>query len=251
MSLLRVARNVSHLGRVTDFYESLGFAPSGQPQADMALAALLGCARVDVQYLTLGEQVLELSACDPPGAAYPPGAPANARLFQHIALLVPDMEAAMARALSAGARPISHSGPVRLPPESGSAIAWKFRDPDSHPLEFLQHSGPPGYDHSAIVVTDSRASTAFYESLGLRLEKSQRNEGPAQARLDGFAGAAASISSLRGASGPGIELLNYEDVVSSPPPGMLDIAADRLVFHGARNDLLRDPDGHFVQLSTG
>jgi len=53
------------------------------------------------------------------------------------------MDAAHARVLAdARAQPISQDGPQTLPPVDGSVRAWKFRDPDGHPLELLWF--PPG-----------------------------------------------------------------------------------------------------------
>ena len=251
MSLLRVARNVSDLDRLRAFYIALGFAPEGSAEADLPLASLLGVAAVRRQRLRLGAQTLDLTACLPVGAGYPANAPGNASLFQHIALLTPDIHAAATRALSAGARPISQGGPVRLPPESGGVIAWKFRDPDGHPLEYLQRDAPPGYDHSGIVATRPDAALPVYAALGLHLQAEQLNQGPAQARLDGVPGATARILTLRGAEGPGVELLAYSQVAPFPPPHPADLAADRLVFKGPHPALQRDPDGHLIEIAPG
>ena len=43
---------------------------------------------------------------------------------------------------AAGWRPISEGGPQLLPPSNGAVRAFKFRDPDGHPLELIWF--PPG-----------------------------------------------------------------------------------------------------------
>ncbi|MDE2240446.1 MAG: VOC family protein [Rhodospirillales bacterium] len=234
--------------RLTAFYTALGFQPQGNAQDDTTLAALLGVAQAQTLRLTLGPCEIELTQTTPPGGPYPRQARADARLFQHIAVLTPNIAAAVTRALAAGALPISEGGPVQLPPASGSVVAWKFRDPDLHPVEFLERQGQTGYDHSGIVVTNSAASTTFYGQFGLQPVHSQTNTGPEQSRLDGFAGAAPYITTLRAQTGPGLELLNYgggnHGRAFAPAPA--DIAADRLIISGATPGLLRDPDGHWM-----
>src|SRR5438094_518151 len=74
------------------------------------------------------------------------------------------------------------TGPQLLPrtiPGAAGIRAFYFRDPDGHPLEVLQFprdKGDPkwhapsdrlflGIDHTAIVVSDTRTSLAFYRDL--------------------------------------------------------------------------------------
>ncbi|WP_298224247.1 VOC family protein [Acidocella sp.] len=253
MTILRIARNVSNLDHLTTFYAALGFQPLSPAQDNAALAAMLGVANAKSTCLTLGLCEIELTQTDPPGAPYPSHADASSRLFQHIAMLTPDIVAAASRALAAGAAAISVGGPVQLPADSGGAVAWKFRDPDLHPIEFLQHRDQIGYDHSGIVVVDSKISAEFYRRLGLHKVYDQTNMGPEQARLDGLEGAAPHITTLRAASGPGLELLNYGSTHTSAfsfASAPADIAADRLVIAGVRPGLLRDPDGHWVAVEA-
>ena len=59
--------------------------------------------------------------------------------FSNISRSSPTMRAAAwRRARDAGAAPISREGPVTLPRSAGGVTAVKFRDPEGHPLEFLQ-----------------------------------------------------------------------------------------------------------------
>lgn len=247
MTILRVARNVSNLEFLTAFYMALGFQPQGAARDNPALAALLGVSSAKTLSMTIDACEIELSQTIPAGAPYPLLAGANASLFQHIAVLTPDITAAASRALAAGALPISHGGPVQLPPASGNVVAWKFRDPDLHPIEFLQRQNQTGYDHSGIVSTDDAASVAFYGKFGLKPVHSQINQGQAQDQLDGFAPSTPHITTLRAESGPGLELLNYGGTGHNHVLAPSDIAADRLVVNSSASGLRQDPDGHWVQ----
>jgi catechol 2,3-dioxygenase-like lactoylglutathione lyase family enzyme len=125
--------------------------------------------------------------------------------------------------------------PQRLPdwnPAAAGIRAFYFKDPDGHPLEliwFPEGKGDPrwqqptdrlflGIDHTAIVVQDTAASLAFYrDRLGLRVAGSSENYGPEQERLNNVKGARLRITSLRGPSGPGVELLEYLSPRSGRP----------------------------------
>jgi catechol 2,3-dioxygenase-like lactoylglutathione lyase family enzyme len=255
-ALLRVARNVSHLESAAAFYTSAcGFLPLGPIREDPRLAKLLAVERVKISRMRLGAQELELSECVPKGAAYPPRIRANDPAFQHIAIITTDIAAAHANLARLGAQSISSNGPAHLP---GGLSALKFRDPDGHPLEFLQFSAgtttpAKGYDHSAICVSNLEASIAFYATLGVHLAARQLNHGPAQDALDGLPDVSVDVIALRPAQPtPHVELLHYR----RPKPGFAaayvpaDICADRLVFGGTDNGLalLRDPDGHVVMI---
>jgi len=67
-----------------------------------------------------------------------------------------------------------------------------------------------GIDHTAITVSDTDQSLAFYrDRLGLKVVGESENYGPEQEHLNGVFGARLRITALRAASGPGIELLQY------------------------------------------
>ncbi len=253
--LRRVARNVSDLAAATSFYSALGFTLLAPAENDTELATVLGVECAVSQFLRLGAQQLELTQCTPPGAAYPAQAKSNDPYFQHIAILTRDIFNAQARAMQAGATPISYGGPQRLPQQSGGATAWKFRDPDGHPLEFLElpnGKSPTGYDHSAICVRDPARSIRFYQALGLTLGHQHLNQGAAQARLDGLEhGEVKVVAMLPAQAPPHVELLAYPGTpTASPLLSPNDIAADRLVFTHTEAGLTlqRDPDGHFLLL---
>ena len=253
LRLLRVGRTVADLSRASAFYQdALGFTAGTVAEADPAWAELLGGAgaRVLTCRLRLGEQELELAEFDPPGAPYPGDSTAADLWFQHIAIVTTDMDAAYRRLMAHGAVAISRDGPQLLPPSTGRVTAFKFRDPDFHPLELIQFppgTGDPvwqepasgaltiGFDHSALSIADAARSIGFYTGvLDFTLASQQVNTGPEQDRLDGLAGVAVDVVALRPMRGPTphIELLGYRRprgraAPASPRPS--DIAADRLI----------------------
>jgi catechol 2,3-dioxygenase-like lactoylglutathione lyase family enzyme len=184
-------------------------------------------ARVRIVGLRLGDERLELTQfLEPRGRSAPAGARSNDRWFQHVAIVVRDMDAAYARLRAAGVAHVSPA-PQRLPdwnPNAGGIEAFYFKDPDGHPLELIRFPpgrGEPrwqrptdrlflGIDHTAIVVADTEASLRFYRDvLGLRVAGASENWGTEQERLNDVVGARLRITGLRAAAGPGIEFLEY------------------------------------------
>lgn len=178
--------------------------------------------------LTIGAQRIELVAYrTPAGRPIPADARSHDRTFQHIAIVVADMDRAFARVRDAGVR-FASSGPQTLPawnPQAGGIRAFYFKDPDGHALEliwFPPGKGEPrwqqpgdrlflGIDHTAIVVADTDRSLTFYRDLlGLRVAGGSENYGREQEHLNGVFGAHLRITTLRAPSGgPGVELLEY------------------------------------------
>ncbi len=233
---LKISTTVADLAKTAAFYaERLGFVPSVQTAIDdPAFLHLLGLeAGVTARSVTLrlGKQEIELVAFDPPGSAYPPNSAANDQWFQHIALVAGDMTFAWNRLRCGPFTAISQGGPQLLPPNTGSVTAFKFRDPEGHPLElihFPQGVGAPiwhgmtgsdvvGYDHTAVSVMDLDRSMAFYtEILGFRVGGRSLNRGVEQDRLDGLSGCEVDVVALQPAeiATPHVELLHYRT-----PPG--------------------------------
>ncbi len=111
--LLRIELTVADLRRAARFYaEALGF--TAQAETDAA-AVLPGAGRARQVLLQRGGQTLALQAFEPAGAPYPAGATACDQVFQHFALPVADMAAAMARLAPFAPAAISRAGPQRLP----------------------------------------------------------------------------------------------------------------------------------------
>jgi catechol 2,3-dioxygenase-like lactoylglutathione lyase family enzyme len=173
-----------------------------------------------------------------------------------------------------GWTPISTGGPQRLPQRSGGVTAFKFRDPEGHPLELLEFHDIPqhwqerlkhgifiGIDHSAISVRDTALSTAFYQSLGLSVTAQTYNYGVEQASLDGVPTPHVEVTALSACqSTPHVELLCYQSAADRPRQILAsnDVAATRIwlaidgrdkkaEFDSVKRTLL-DPDGHHLLL---
>jgi len=115
-----------------------------------------------------------------------------------------------------------------------------------------------GIDHTAIVVSDTETSLKFYhDTLGFTVAGESENYGPEQEHLNNVFGARLRITSLKVAEGPGIELLEY----LAPPggrPAPADEHSNDLVHHQTRlvaADLeslaRRLTSGRFVLISPG
>lgn len=250
--LRRISRTVSDLDRAVAFYrDALDFEVIREATHDTAAwVELMGVAgaRTRAVTLRLGLQELELVAFTPHGRPYPVLSDAADLCFQHIAIVVSDMDAAFAGLCRHAFIPISEDGPQPLPPRSGSVTAYKFRDPDRHPLELIQFpvgSGDPawqqksrvflGIDHSAIDVANIEASVDFYTRvLGFAVASRTLNRGPAQQRLDRLRGDLVDVVALQPAMAgpPHVELLGYRQPrgrTSSAGTRSNDVVADRLV----------------------
>jgi hypothetical protein len=108
--------------------------------AGTSFARLTGVegAQARAVQLRLGEETIELLAFTEPGAPYPADIGCGDLRFQHIAIVVADMESAYLRLRACeGWSAITSPAPQRLPATSGGATAFKFRDPERHPLELL------------------------------------------------------------------------------------------------------------------
>jgi len=260
---------VSDLSRSTDFFvDGLAFRPAGRGQ------------------VALGGRAVGLRATQPPGRAVPADSRSNDLWFEHMAIVVSDIDVAFERVTALGARPISPR-PQTIPesnPAAGGIRAFYFTDADGHDLELIWYpagKGDPrwqardgqlflGIDHTAIAVADTERSLRFYRDvLGLEVKGHSLNEGIEQERLSGVTGARVRITGLRGAGGPGVELLEY----LAPGPGRpspedtqpadawyweIVIAVEDLAAARAKLDaagiavgadlVVTDPDGHHVRL---
>ena len=208
--------------------------------------------------LALGGEYIDLVEVEAAAIA-PPAAPNEPR-FQHAALVTADMDAAWRRLCRFRPAAISEGGaPQRLPASAGSVTAFKFRDPDGHPLELLMfpegRATRPGIDHFALVVADVERSIAFFAALGFRVTARQINRGVEQEQLDGLAGPVVEVVALAAndADTPHLELLGYQQpqlVARTPWHGREGGVRPDAIWLGSghRDDrdqgTVVDPDGH-------
>jgi catechol 2,3-dioxygenase-like lactoylglutathione lyase family enzyme len=187
-------------------------------------------ARVRVVRMRLGDEVLEMTEyLTPRGRSVPLDSRSNDRAFQHIAIIVSDMDKAYAHLRMNKVRHAS-TGPQILPSYVTAAAgirAFYFKDVDDHVLEILSFppdKGAPkwhqlektgklflGIDHTAIVVGDTNASLKFYrDALGLSVAGESMNYGPEQEHLNNVFGARLHISGLKTKdAGINVEFLEY------------------------------------------
>lgn len=226
-----IGLTVSDLDRSVEFYTKvLHFEKVWETEVDgeryEQLTGVFG-SRMRIARLKLGDESLELTEfLAPRGRPAPVDARSNDRWFQHVAIIVSDMDRAY-RWLRDHKVQHASPGPQVLPAwnkNAGGIRAFYFRDPDGHPLEVLwfpQGKGAAkwhaatdrlflGIDHTAIVISDTEAGLGFYrDRLGLKVAGESENYGPEQERLNNVFGARLRITALRAAAGPGIEFLEY------------------------------------------
>jgi catechol 2,3-dioxygenase-like lactoylglutathione lyase family enzyme len=230
-SVEAVGMTVSDMDRAVDFFSRvLSFEKISDVEvAGSEYEQLQGVfgARLRVVRLKLGDEVIELTEyLAPQGRPIPVDSRSNDRWFQHIAVVVSDMDTAYRR-LRAHKVKHASTGPQTIPASNQAAAgirAFYFKDPDGHNLEiiyFPRGKGDPrwqnnngklflGIDHTAIVVSDTARSLKFYRNLlGLKLAGESLNHGTEQEHLNNVSGARLRISGLSARSGPGIEFLEY------------------------------------------
>jgi catechol 2,3-dioxygenase-like lactoylglutathione lyase family enzyme len=226
-----IGLTVNDMNRALEFYTKvLGFEELDRQEVSgehyERLYGVFGM-RLAIATLRLGDEQIELMHfIAPRGRPAPADSKSNDRWFQHVAIIVSDMDRAYAWLRQHNVEHAS-PGPQLLPrwnPNAGGIAAFYFRDPDGNHLEVLQFpagKGDPkwhrgherlflGIDHTAIVVGDTDASLRFYrDALGLRVAGASENYGPEQERLNNVFGARLRITALRAGRGPGVELLEY------------------------------------------
>lgn len=306
-SVTAVGFTVADMDRSVAFYRDvLTFKRVGEVEVDGPdydrLYGVFG-VRARVVRMRLGEHTLELTQFLSPPDVRPIPAPSYSHdlWFQHVAIVVRDMDQAWAQLRTHHVRQISPR-PQTIPatnPAGAGIKAIKFRDPDGHNLELLwfpegkgnsrwHRPGSDlflGIDHTAMTVRSTESSLKFYRDLlGLAVAGGTLNMGAEQEHLDGLPGARARVTSLTPKMGPpGIEFLEYElPSAGRPMPSDttptdlwhwhttlevsdLDAAAGRVcaVVRCTSNEavplpngalgfhqglLVRDPDGHAVEL---
>jgi catechol 2,3-dioxygenase-like lactoylglutathione lyase family enzyme len=183
--------------------------------------------RMRVVRLELGAEKFELTQyIAPEGRPIPQDWRSHDLGFQHIAIVVSDMDEAYRQLRNHKVRHVS-TAPQTLPASNQAAAgirAFYFKDPDGHNLELIYFpagKGDPrwqnlttklflGIDHSAIVVSNTQISLKYYVGLlGFKLAGESKNYGSEQEHLNNVSGARLRISGLRASGGPGVEFLEY------------------------------------------
>jgi catechol 2,3-dioxygenase-like lactoylglutathione lyase family enzyme len=299
MTVAEMDRSVEFFSKVLAFEKVFDVEVWGSEYEQ--LQGLFGL-RMRVVRMKLGGELIELTEyLAPKGRPIPRDSRSNDHWFQHIAVVVSDMDKAYQHLRSYKVQHAS-TGPQRLPDWNKAAAgirAFYFRDPDGHNLEviyFPPGKGDPkwqqkserlflGIDHTAIVISDTERSLKFYRDvLGMKLTGESENHGTEQEHLNNVFGARLRISGLRAQTGPGVEFLDYLAPRDGRPapvdarandlwhwqtamgaasadtaaqkikatrgrfvsPGVVTIAEKKLGFNKAL--LVRDPDGHALQL---
>jgi len=297
-----IGLTVGDLDRVLPFYtntlpfELKGITATSGAEQD-ALLGLDGTETRSAELQLGSERIILTEHIVNKGSPIPPDSRSFDHWFQHIAIVVSDMDRAYEQLRRAKVKHVS-TLPQTLPAwnkDAGGIKAFYFRDPEDHVLEIIwfppgkgdpkwqraatkPESGLPlflGIDHTAIVVSDTDRSLAFYtNALGLRVVGGAENYGTEQAHLNQVFGARLRITALRAERGPGIEFLEY----IAPPGGSPlpdDARANDLIFWttrlvvddtpsiaarlradtrfvsrpgGASSQIIRDPDGHALRL---
>lgn len=183
--------------------------------------------RMRIVQMQLGDEVISLMEyLTAKGRPIPVDSRSNDRWFQHIAIVVKDIEQAYQHLRQYKVRQTS-TNPQQLPEwneKLGGVKAFYFQDPDGHNLELIEF--PPdkiddkwlqttdklflGIDHSAVVVKNAQASFPLYrDRLNLKLQLQAENYGTEYEHISGIFGARVQVNSMKPPSGIGFELLEY------------------------------------------
>ncbi|MES1218620.1 MAG: VOC family protein [Bacteroidota bacterium] len=228
---------VSDMARSVKFYnELLGFKKISDEEVYGTqyeqLEGIFGL-RMRIVRMQLGDEIIELTDyITSGGRSIPENAMSNDLIFQHIAIVVSDMDKAYEVLRKRMVMHVS-TAPQTIPQSNLAAAgvkAFYFHDPDMHNLEliyFPKGKGQPkwqdakgklflGIDHTAIGISNTDSSLKFYEGiLGIMRKGDSWNMGMEQAHLNFVEGASLHITGLRSPAGAGIEFLEY----LQPGPG--------------------------------
>jgi catechol 2,3-dioxygenase-like lactoylglutathione lyase family enzyme len=200
-------------------------------------------ANMRIIHLRLGDEIVELTqyVSPPTGRPIPVPSYSNDAWFEHMAIVVNDIDAAYKVLQENNVRQIS-AYPITIPQTNAGAAgiaAIKFRDPERHDLELIYFppgKGAPswqkrtnklflGLDHTAMTVENSEKEVTFYRDLlGFEVGGVTLNSGTTQEVLDNLFNDTCLITAMMPVSAPPhIELLGYKT-----PPGGRPMPADTM-----------------------
>jgi catechol 2,3-dioxygenase-like lactoylglutathione lyase family enzyme len=224
MTVSDIDRSVEFFSKVLSFEKVSEIEVAGSEYE--RLQGVFG-ARMRIARMRLGDEFIDLTEyLTPKGRPIPGDSRSNDQWFQHIAIVVSDMDKAYQQ-LRVHKVQHTSTGPQRIPDWNKSAAgikAFYFKGPDGHNLEliyFPSGRGDPkwqqangrlflGIDHTAMAVSDTARSLSFYRDiLGMKLVGESENYGTEQEHLNNVFPSRVRISGLRAQSGPGVEFLDY------------------------------------------
>lgn len=265
-----VGITVKEMNRSLNFYtEVLGFKKvSDKEYRGEDFEKLQGIFGVNMRVvrLQLGDEFIELTDyLTTGGRSIPEDQKSNDLFFQHIAIVVSDMDKAYQQVKKYNVEHVSTS-PQTLPksiPAAEGIKAFYFHDPDNHNLELIffpngkgqekwQNSKGKiflGIDHTAIGVSSTENSQKFYRDiLGIERKGDSWNKGTEQEHLNNVEGASLHITGFRAPAGPGVEFLQY----LKPGPGRpypADSRADD-IWHWQTILVTDDAESLFIKLKS-
>lgn len=187
-------------------------------------------ANMRIVHLRLGDQIVELTqyVSPPTGRAIPVPSYSNDEWFEHMAIVVSDMDAAYRILQENNVQQIS-AYPITIPrsnPGAAGIKAIKFHDPEHHDLELLSYppgKGEPsfqkptkklflGLSHTAMTVGSMEKELTFYRDLlGLEVGGVTLNTGSTQEVLDNLINDTCRVTAIMPIlAPPHIEFLDYE-----------------------------------------
>ncbi len=261
---------VKDMDRSLKFYtEVLGFkkvSDNSYKGADFEKLEGVFGLHMRVAKLQLGDEFIELTDyITTGGRSIPEDAQSNDLFFQHIAIVVSDMDKAYQQVKKYNVEHVS-TAPQTLPksiPAAEGIKAFYFHDPDDHNLELIffpkgkgldkwqKNNGRIflGIDHTAIGISSTEESHRFYtDLLGIERKGDSWNKGTEQEHLNNVEGASLHITGYRAAAGPGIEFLQY----LYPGPGKpypKDSRADD-IWHWQTTLVVEDAKKLFAELQS-
>src|SRR6185295_8412878 len=198
-------------------------------------------ANMRIVHLRLGDQIVELTqyVSPPTGRPIPVPSYSNDEWFQHMAIVVSDMDAAYKILQENNVQQVS-AHPITIPqtnPGAAGIKAIKFHDPERHDLELLYFppgKGDPswqkptnklflGLSHTAMTVGNTEKGVTFYRDLlGIDVGGFTLNSGATQEVLDNLFNDTCHVTEMMPVSAPPhIEFLEYKT-----PPGGRSMPAD-------------------------